>query len=261
MIRHRSLLALVLLATAAATPPPRAEDPPVRPGEPRLEGPRGLVPRAVGDTLSYRMRWGVGLRATGYLVTVLSSRPGWTGLPNNSAIADTSTSWKAIAPPGWDSTTFTATVISTRGALRSAARSLRWAVNAGVGQPGPIVLDTTLQLARLDLKPDSIRLAPLAQVQFCPFIQFRDGAVAMRGQDAPQCSLQYAQLGAVIKRASAAQQAVADLVCIDWQATGGTITPDPCMLPPGFDGVRSRALRLVQTVRLQRRGTYLARAG
>lgn len=122
--------------------------------------------------------------------------------------------------------TGTITAQVKRRALVSATASRTWSFTTPDQAPPPPIIDTALVISRLDLKPDSVRLGTGQQVQFCAFIAFKDGAVAMRGQDGPVCSAAYTAL--IPKFPSGAQQAKADSLCLTWQATGGTITVSPC---------------------------------
>lgn len=91
------------------------------------------------------------------------------------------------------------------------------------GAPPPV---DSLAITALDVKPDAVTLQPGQAFQFCAFIKFADGATAVRTQDRADCSSLY--LALLPKPPSPAQQAIADVFCVTWRATGGTITASGC---------------------------------
>jgi hypothetical protein len=80
------------------------------------------------------------------------------------------------------------------------------------------------------VKPDRPTFVAGQQQQFCAFLTFHGGAVAERTQDRPGCDALYAALPARVAVVSTRQQAVADLFCLEWKQSGGTITASGCDL-------------------------------
>lgn len=107
-----------------------------------------------------------------------------------------------------------------------------------------VTVDSALAIVRLDLKPD--QAGPLSQdwtpprsqanpgmqnatEQLCPFFVFGDGQIALRARDRNNfCIAEYAKFGTAKTRPSAAQQLIADLQCVQWSASGGTIPREVC---------------------------------
>jgi hypothetical protein len=108
--------------------------------------------------------------------------------------------------------------------------------------PDSMWVDSSLAMVKLDIKPDTVKVYASGPSntdptkykttqQFCAFIVFKDGKVAMRAQDKlhAECPVMYAQYYSLVKRSvTPAQQAVADKVCVQWSATGGTIGAEVC---------------------------------
>lgn len=92
-----------------------------------------------------------------------------------------------------------------------------------------VIVDTTLIIARIDAKPDRVSgMAGVLVQQFCPFVQFKDQRVALPSeyQAIPYCQDLYQSFP--LNPPSADQQRKADITCIAWTATGGTISASQC---------------------------------
>ncbi len=119
---------------------------------------------------------------------------------------------------------------------------LAWAVTAPVG---PVDTATTVKVTGIIVKPDSFRVVATVagvsvsaknQQQMCAFPAFASGHVGFRRTTegtSPVCDSLYRALPASVRALSAAEQAVADTVCVHWSATGGTISTEPCSGVPG----------------------------
>lgn len=85
-------------------------------------------------------------------------------------------------------------------------------------------------LSGIDVKPDAVTLVAGATQQFCAFIKFNDGTVAMRTQDnvAGECQPFFNQFAVATRVTSGIKQRKADAVCLTWTAAGGTITNEVC---------------------------------
>ena len=90
--------------------------------------------------------------------------------------------------------------------------------------PPPVVIDTTLYTAGLDLRPDSISTMFGRTQVLCPLVRFQTGALAVRAADANYCANVAAAIP-LLSRATPAQQLVADTVCVVLSGTGGALTP------------------------------------
>lgn len=95
-------------------------------------------------------------------------------------------------------------------------------------------VDSSLTIAKLDLKPDKISVEAKKTVQFCAFVVFLDGKVAMRAKEkiAPECLSEYTRFSLVQRSVKPAQQEIADTLCVKFEATGGTISAETCQPHP-----------------------------
>jgi hypothetical protein len=90
--------------------------------------------------------------------------------------------------------------------------------------PPPALPDTAVVAALIMPRPREIEKG--ASVQFCLFIRFANGALAMRAKDAVGCSSYYAAL--IPRSPSSTQQTLVDSYCWIWKGRGGVIEPDAC---------------------------------
>lgn len=134
---------------------------------------------APGDTLRYTISWSPGARAQGYAITTtVTQGTGWTNLLPNAQTVGTSVAFTPIHLAAWDSASFRACVASTApGKANSAARCVDWTVVRGPGVPGDPVVDSSLVIAQIILKPDAATLSTLGTQQFCPYARMLDGGV------------------------------------------------------------------------------------
>jgi len=201
----------------------------------------GLVGLAPGDSLTYTLRWTAAARATGYLVRLSASgtngtwsatgfQSGAVPLPASGPTNGLSLQFTAIATP-WDSATFTATVESVDAiGPTGKTSSVSWKVKRRAGPPGPVTVDSSLIITGLMIQPHSLTVAPNTLSEpLCPFIRFANGAVAIGTGDRDLCAPHLAGFAAELARVSPAQQALADSICITWEAPdGGTVEYEPC---------------------------------
>jgi len=189
---------------------------------------------ADGDTLRYTLRWGAGAGATSYGVRVTAaSQGGWTGLPNGSTTTSANWSFTAVNLTAWGTVTFTARVwsLGPTGLASRDTASVSWTTARRPTGPGPITVDTLLQVSTFDLVPDQAALAAGQDQQFCVVYTFRDGRQALptAHRTRPGCA---SYLPSVMRVASAAQQQYADSsyrgLTIAWQGTPtATVTVGP----------------------------------
>jgi len=149
---------------------------------------------------------------------------------------------------------YSASLRDMRKGAAIASRSVSWQTNfAAVVDTIPpvidtLVIDSTLALMKIDVKPDSVQVfashnadgtpnndpaKPKTQ-QFCPLLTFADGKIALPAnyREFTVCASEYAKVPLAIRSVSAKQQARADSACIKWEATGGTITAAACVGVP-----------------------------
>lgn len=146
---------------------------------------------APGDTLPYVISWTPGARAQGYQVTTtVTQGTGWSGLLTNTPTTGTSMAFTAIHLAAWDSASFRACVVSTApGKANSSPRCVDWTIVRGPGVPGTPTVDSSLVLAALIIKPDSVALDSVNVVarsaEFCTYWRALDGKVRLTsGQEA-----------------------------------------------------------------------------
>ena len=133
---------------------------------------------APGDTLRYTLSWTAGARATGYLVTTtVTQGTGWSGLLTSAPTSGLSTAFTPVNATAWDSVSFSACVVSTNLGKTSSPRCTSWTLVRSPGQPGPVVVDSSLVIAAVILKPDDATVGLLASQQFCPFARSLDGEI------------------------------------------------------------------------------------
>jgi hypothetical protein len=80
-----------------------------------------------------------------------------------------------------------------------------------------------LSINALDVKPDSVSLMAGETQQFCAFVVFEDGKMAMRTPEKtlPVCVAQYDSLPISYKPPSPLQQSIADTVQVQWSVVDG----------------------------------------
>lgn len=128
-------------------------------------------------------------------------------------------------------------VQSKRRGLLSAETCAPWSFTMTDSPPPPPVIDSVvtdtldLVIARLDVKPDALRLQAGQTQQMCGFVIFADGQVAERAVEQGNAVCDGFYTGgwpAAQRQPSAAQQAKADALCVHWTVTGGTVSLEPC---------------------------------
>lgn len=170
------ILGLLLLLTGACTSSEGPEAPGQVVAERATAALAGLA--APGDTLRYTLSWTAGARATGYLVTTtVTQGTGWSGLLTSAPTGGLSMAFTPINPTAWDSVSFSACVASTNNGKTSSPRCTSWTLARSPGQPGPVVVDSSLVIAAVILKPDAVTMATAGIQQFCPFARSLDGGV------------------------------------------------------------------------------------
>lgn len=133
---------------------------------------------APGDTLRYTISWTAGARAASYRVTTtVTQGSGWSGMLTAAPVPGLSTPFTPVNVSAWDSVSFSACVVSVNGSKTSTPTCTAWKLIRSPGAPGPVVVDSSLVIAAVILKPDSTTLALTASAQFCPYFRALDGKV------------------------------------------------------------------------------------
>lgn len=122
-------------------------------------------------------------RATGYIFTVTTIDPGWTGLPTGVATTVGSLAFTAIHLTAWDSVRFVGCAIGTQGTKQSPQTCVPVTFKRGPGAP-TVGWDSSLTVTQNILKPDRIDLTTNASQQTCTYWKALDGYVRMQsGQE------------------------------------------------------------------------------
>jgi hypothetical protein len=123
-------------------------------------------------------------RATGYIFTVTTLDPGWSGLPTGVATTTGSLAFTAIHLTAWDSVRFTGCAIGTQGAKQSPQTCSTVTFKRGPGAP-TVGWDSSLTVTQNLLRPERKDTLALATFQFCTYWKALDGYVRMQsGQEA-----------------------------------------------------------------------------
>jgi hypothetical protein len=123
-----------------------------------------------------------------------------------------------------DTTTYRFLVVSVRRGLSSPPANVNYFFNA----------DVYYQPVALDLYPkDTVTVNAGGTVQFCAFMKFNDGTIALRNRETsiPKCVEYYNTIPVATRTSGGAKQRAADKLCVKWvMGTGavGTITPEVC---------------------------------
>lgn len=220
-----ALTSLALALTcAAATGVPEAA--PAKPTPVRVT----LQQLAPGDSLRYSLSWGSAARATGYQVTVTATGTGWSGLPSQMVVSQSTASFTAVSL-GWSTVTFNAIVCSMVGTqvYTNRCASVSWSVSRPPATPGPVTVDSSLIVIGLSLQPKAVTVAAGGTVQFCPFFKLGDGAVGLRSSEYEVCLNAYLANYSLSERLlSPEQQQFVDAQCVTWRGTGGVLTVNGC---------------------------------
>lgn len=117
-------------------------------------------------------------RATGYLFTVTTVDPGWSGLPTSVATTVGSLAFTAIHLTAWDSVRFTGCAIGTQGTKQSAQTCSTVTFRRG---PAPPVIgwDSSLTITQILIRPEQLAAVTGSVNQFCSYAKALDGNVRM----------------------------------------------------------------------------------
>lgn len=190
---------------------------------------------APGDSSVYKLNWRVSGFATGDTVQVRLVRDSVAGKVKRVSITKNRFTPTGSVDIGVDKVFGTQASYSACTRLRKTAVKsefcIAWKTNYAA-KPGvdTMWVDSALAIAKLDIKPDKVNLEFGQKQQFCAYIVFLNGKVALRTQDksTPECDEMYKQFSLTQRDITIKQQQRADSTCVKWEATGGTITAETC---------------------------------
>ena len=123
-----------------------------------------------------------------------------------------------------DTTTYRFLLVSIRRGLASPPANVNYFFNADVYyQP----------LALVFYPKDTVIVNAGESVQFCAFLKFNDGTIALRGREKsiPKCVEYYNTIPVATRTSGGAKQRAADKLCVKWVmpvGSVGTLTPEIC---------------------------------
>lgn len=119
-----------------------------------------------------------------------------------------------------DTTTYRFMLVSVRNGLASLPANANFYFNA----------DQYYKLANIQVVPKNPTVLPGATIQFCALLEFNDGSIVLRDKDAliPTCVTEYNKIDVALRKPIGARLRNANKVCLQWQATGGTIENESC---------------------------------
>lgn len=119
-----------------------------------------------------------------------------------------------------DTTTYRFLLVNIRRGLSSIPATVNFYFNA----------NQYYQISRLHIRPKTITVDTNGTVQFCAFLEFNDGSIVIRDKDRtnPICLMEYDKFSVELRKTGGARQRNANGVCLQWQATGGTIQSESC---------------------------------
>lgn len=122
-----------------------------------------------------------------------------------------------------DTTTYRFMLISLRRGMASRPANVNFYFNA----------DQYYKVTRLHIRPREVTVDTGGKVHFCAFIEYNDGSIVIRDRDKdnPTCITEYSKFDSGLRKSLGARLRNANAVCLQWQATGGTIENEVCSNP------------------------------
>lgn len=122
-----------------------------------------------------------------------------------------------------DTTTYRFQLMNLRRGLVSLPSNVNWRFEA----------DRYYTLTRVHIRPREVSVDTGGKVQFCAFLEYNDGSIVIRDRDKdkPTCITEYSKFDSVLRKSVGARLRNANTVCLQWQATGGTIENEVCSNP------------------------------
>lgn len=119
-----------------------------------------------------------------------------------------------------DTTTYRFLLVSVRRGLASLPANINYFFNA----------DVYYKLTNIQVVPKNPTVLPGASIQFCALLEFNDGSIVLRDKDTaiPACVTEYNKIDTSLRKPIGARLRNANKVCLQWQATGGTIENETC---------------------------------
>lgn len=119
-----------------------------------------------------------------------------------------------------DTTTYRFQLINLRRGLASLPSNVNWRFDA----------EKYYTLTRVHIRPKEVTVDTNKTVQFCAFVEYNDGSIVMRDRDKsiPTCITEYNKFNISLQKSVGARLRNANKVCLQWQATGGTIQGETC---------------------------------
>lgn len=119
-----------------------------------------------------------------------------------------------------DTTTYRFMLVSVRNGLASLPANANFYFNA----------DQYYKLTNIQVVPKNPTVLPGASIQFCALLEFNDGSIVLRDKDTaiPACVTEYNKIDTSLRKPVGARLRNANKVCLQWQATGGTIESETC---------------------------------
>lgn len=170
-------------------------------------------------TINFRLSWTQTQAVDSTMVAVFLSRDTVPVLYRKTKPIDT----VSFTIPD-DTTTYRFLLVSIRRGLASSPANVNYFFNADVYyQPLSLVF----------YPKDTVIVNAGESVQFCAFLKFNDGTIALRGREKsiPKCVEYYNTIPVATRTSSGAKQRAADKLCVKWTSplwSVGTITPEIC---------------------------------
>jgi hypothetical protein len=174
---------------------------------------------STSKTINFRIRWSQLQQVDSTMIAVYFSKDLLPIVYRRTKSPDT----VSVTIPN-DTTTYKFLLVNIRRGLASSPANVNYFFNA----------DVYYQPVGLDLYPkDTVTVNAGGTVQFCAFMKFNDGTIALRNREAsiPKCVEYYNTIPVATRTSGGAKQRAADKLCVKWVVpTGsvGTITPEVC---------------------------------
>lgn len=174
---------------------------------------------STSKTINFRIRWSQLQQVDSTMIAVYLSRESFPIVYRRAKSPDT----VSVTIPD-DTTTYKFLLVNIRRGLASPPANVNYFFNA----------DVYYQPVGLDLYPkDTVTVNAGGTVQFCAFMKFNDGTIALRNREASisKCVEYYNTIPVATRTSGGAKQRAADKLCVKWVVpTGsvGTITPEVC---------------------------------
>ena len=174
---------------------------------------------STSKTINFRIRWSQLQQVDSTMIAVYLSKDLLPIVYRRAKSPDT----VSVTIPD-DTTTYKFLLVNIRRGLASSPANVNYFFNADVYyQPLSLVF----------YPKDTVIVNAGESVQFCAFLKFNDGTIALRGREKsiPKCVEYYNTIPVATRTSSGAKQRAADKLCVKWTSplwSVGTITPEIC---------------------------------